>query len=148
MSHRIVHVVWEDSAAAANADGVWQLRDAAPLAPKHIETAGILIQETEAHVTVAQSLTEDKQAGSFVIPRGCIQAMRTLEFTGVTLHAQATPTALTVDEARECRDLIDRMGMAKRNRWSPADRRTYDTIIPKLTAICDGCTGSGSSERG
>jgi len=70
MSHRIVHVVWEDSAAAANADGVWQLRDAAPLAPKHIETAGILIQETEAHVTVAQSLTGTRLRTHIPFPRG------------------------------------------------------------------------------
>jgi len=75
---RIVKIQWVDSCSGLES---WRfIEDITPLIPLKVTTVGIVIDENDTSITVAQSITENEKQinGWITIPKVCIEKLEEL----------------------------------------------------------------------
>lgn len=71
---KIIEVSWVDSAS----DGSWVSKDNLDYTPATCRTVGYQLKRDEKHLLLVTSMSDNCIQGRFVIPAGCIIAVREL----------------------------------------------------------------------
>lgn len=73
-----VEITWIDSQSGPNE---WEfLADRTPLIPAVCTTVGFVIEETDEHVLIANSISKTQLWGQIVIPKVSIRSRRSLRY--------------------------------------------------------------------